>query len=140
MRSQKSSAYPSQSCGAWSAEGLARRESEESGPGGCCRGVGKSPGMTQPRMKERESRGREGRKTETGLSSIFDFRKTPEGQGQGGAGCEESGAGCEESGTGWRKYNKRKGAPELDSAQMEMLWLLLVPDLPGKWENMSGRH
>lgn len=133
MRSQESSAYPSQSCGAWSAEGLARRESEESGPGGCCRGVGKSPGMTQPRMKERESRGREGRKTETGLSSIFDFRKTPEGQGQGGAGCEESGAG-------WRKYNKTRGAPELDSAQMDMLWLLLVPDLPGKWENMSGRH
>ena len=28
----------------------------------------------------------------------------------------------------------------LDSAQVEMLCLLLVPDLPGKWENMSGRH
>lgn len=25
----------------------------------------------------------------------------------------------------------------MDSAQMEMLWLLLIPALVGKWENMS---
>lgn len=54
-------------------------------------------------------------------------------EGQGGAGCEVSKAGC-------RKYDFKKGAPELDSAQVEMLWLFLVLDLPGKWENMSGRH
>lgn len=82
MRFQESSAYPPQSCGAWSAEGLARFESEESGPGGCCRGVGKFPGMTQPRMKERESWGKEGRKTETGLSSI-DFRFSQDSRGAG---------------------------------------------------------
>lgn len=29
-------------------------ECEQSGPGGCSRGVGKSSQMTQPRMKERE--------------------------------------------------------------------------------------
>lgn len=89
MRFQESSAHPSQSCGAWSAEGLARRESEESGPGGCCRGVGKSPGMTQPRMKERESRGREGRKTETGLSSIF--ARLQRGRGRVGLDARKAG-------------------------------------------------
>lgn len=52
----------------WSAEGLAR--CEESGPGGCWRGVGKSSEMTQPRMKEREFCGREG-KLKTGFFSIF---------------------------------------------------------------------
>lgn len=44
---------------AWSAGGLAR--CEESEPGGCWRGVGKSSEMTQPRMKEREFWGREGK-------------------------------------------------------------------------------
>lgn len=58
---------------------------------------------------------------------LFNFCKSPEV----GAGC----AMTQGSTTLCRKYGR--GARGVDSGQMEMLWLLLISDLLGKWENMS---